>query len=109
MIQYYINYQPKQFILFSDRNKDKTLFQEHKQKKTKKRTLTIDWVKFQLGQTLFNLPLQNNKRSLIDIAFNNNFGINNIPLINVQFRFLTCAFHQSFNSDTFIRQPLFKI
>ena len=39
MIQYYINYQPKQFILFSDRNKDKTLFQEHKQKKTKKRTL----------------------------------------------------------------------
>lgn len=108
MIQYYINYQPKQFILFQTGTKIRP-YSKNISKKTKKRTLTIDWVKFQLGQTLFNLPLQNNKRSLIDIVFNNNFGINNIPLINVQFRFLTCAFHQSFNGDTFIRQPLFKI
>ena len=41
MIQYYINYQPKQFILFSDRNKDKTLFQEHKQKRLRKELLQL--------------------------------------------------------------------
>ena len=41
MIQYYINYQPKQFILFLYSNKDKTLSQEHKQKRLRKELLLL--------------------------------------------------------------------